>query len=43
MSTAIDLVGQMAPMRVRLDRDIDRRKPCHDNIAVISRQGTACG
>jgi hypothetical protein len=35
MSAAIDLVGQMAPLRVRLDREIDRRKPCHQNIAVI--------
>jgi hypothetical protein len=35
MSTTIDLIGQMAPMRVRLDRGIDRNKPCHQNIAVI--------
>lgn len=35
MIAALDIVGMMAPMRVRLDRDVDRRKPCHDNIAVI--------
>jgi hypothetical protein len=34
-TTAVDLVGQMAPLRVQLDRDIDRAKPCHDNIAII--------
>ena len=34
--TAIDLVGQMAPMQVRLDREIDRREPCHGNIAIIA-------
>jgi hypothetical protein len=33
--TAIDLVGQMAPMRVRLDRSIDRQKPCCGNVAII--------
>lgn len=35
MSATVDLVGQMAPMRVRLDRGSDRAKPCHDNIAIV--------
>jgi hypothetical protein len=34
--SAVDLVGQMAPMRVRLDRGIDQQKPCCNNIAIIA-------
>jgi hypothetical protein len=36
MTAAIDLVGQMAPIRVKLDRGIDRRQPCCSNIAIIA-------
>lgn len=35
MSAALDLVGLMNPMRVKLDRSIDRDRPCCDNIAII--------
>ncbi len=36
--TQPDLFGTKDPLiglRVRLDRDIDRRQPCHNNIAEL--------
>jgi hypothetical protein len=32
----------LASLRVRLDRAVDRREPCHDNMAVVSADRLVC-
>jgi hypothetical protein len=32
----------LAGLQVRLDRAVDRREPCHDNIAVVSGGRLVC-
>ena len=32
----------LAGLRVRLDRAVDRREPCHDDIAVVSADRLVC-